>query len=97
MVIATLCLSPLTEIPERMIQAFWRQKTILFEHSGISVKGMGRALTEVISDNDAQTGGSTITMQVAKTIFKPLSVPLIVTDRTFIARKIENELTKMKF
>lgn len=39
------------EIPERMIQAFLAaEDDTFFEHSGISVKGMGRALTEVISD-----------------------------------------------
>lgn len=39
-----------------------------FEHNGISFKGLGRALTESITGSDVQTGGSTITMQVAKTI-----------------------------
>ena len=84
------------EIPERMIQAFLAaEDDTFFEHSGISVKGMGRALTEVISDNDAQTGGSTITMQVAKNYF--LSPERTINRKLtelFIARKIENELTK---
>lgn len=84
------------EIPERMIQAFLAaEDDTFFEHSGISVKGMGRALTEVVSDNDAQTGGSTITMQVAKNYF--LSPERTINRKLtelFIARKIENELTK---
>ena len=58
---------------------------------------MGRALTEVISDNDAQTGGSTITMQVAKLFLSPERTINRKLTELFIARKIENELTKMKF
>ena len=84
------------EIPKHMIHAFLAaEDDTFFEHSGISVKGMGRALTEVVSDSGSQTGGSTITMQVAKNYF--LS-PERTIDRKltelFIARKIENELTK---
>lgn len=84
------------EIPQHMIHAFLAaEDDTFFEHSGISVKGMGRALTEVASNSDSQTGGSTITMQVAKNYF--LS-PERTIDRKltelFIARKIEAELTK---
>ncbi|MFC0820732.1 penicillin-binding protein 1A [Moraxella marmotae] len=84
------------EIPPHMIHAFLAaEDDTFFQHSGISVKGMGRALTEVVTDNESQTGGSTITMQVAKNYF--LS-PERTIDRKltelFIARKIENELTK---
>ncbi len=84
------------QIPQHMIHAFLAaEDDTFFEHTGISVKGMGRALTEVVTDNDTRTGGSTITMQVAKNYF--LS-PERTIDRKltelFIARKIENELTK---
>ena len=84
------------QIPQHMIHAFLAaEDDTFFEHTGISIKGMGRALTEVVTDNDTQTGGSTITMQVAKNYF--LS-PERTIDRKltelFIARKIENELTK---
>ncbi|UNU73864.1 PBP1A family penicillin-binding protein [Moraxella nasovis] len=84
------------EIPEHLIHAFLAaEDSSFFEHSGISVKGLGRAVTEVITDDDTQTGGSTITMQVAKNYF-------LSSERTlnrkltelFIARKIENEMTK---
>ncbi len=86
------------QIPEKQIQAFLAAEDASFyEHSGISIKGLGRAVTEVISDEGVQTGGSTITMQVAKNYF-------LTPERTFnrkltelyLARKIESELTKQE-
>lgn len=84
------------EIPKHLIHAFLAaEDDTFFEHSGISVKGMGRALTEVATGSDSQTGGSTITMQVAKNYF--LSSERTINRKLtelFIARKIESELTK---
>lgn len=84
------------EIPKQMIHAFLAaEDASFFEHSGISVKGLGRAITEAVTDSDSQTGGSTITMQVAKNYFLSSERTL---DRKltelFIARKLENELSK---
>lgn len=84
------------EIPPDMIHAFLAaEDAYFFEHSGISVKGLGRAITQLLTDNSAQTGGSTITMQVAKNYF-------LTFDQTFkrkltelfLSRKIEQELSK---
>lgn len=84
------------EIPKDMVHAFLAaEDASFFEHSGISIKGLGRAVTEVVTDDDSQTGGSTITMQVAKNYF-------LSSERTFnrklvelfLARKIEDELSK---
>ncbi|WFF38270.1 PBP1A family penicillin-binding protein [Moraxella nasibovis] len=84
------------QIPKQLINAFLAaEDSSFFEHSGISVKGIGRALTEVVTNDDTQTGGSTITMQVAKNYFLSAERTL---DRKltelFIARKIENEMSK---
>lgn len=84
------------QIPKKMIGAFLSaEDSSFFEHSGISVKGIGRAMTEVVTNDDTQTGGSTITMQIAKNYFLSSERTL---DRKltelFIARKIENEMTK---
>jgi penicillin-binding protein 1A len=82
-------------IPQDMIHAFLAaEDSAFFEHSGISFKGLGRAVTESISGS-AQTGGSTITMQVAKNYY-------LSSERTlrrklteiFLARKIEQSLSK---
>lgn len=85
-----------SQIPKKMIGALLSaEDSSFFEHSGISVKGIGRAITEVITSDDTQTGGSTITMQVAKNYFLSFERTF---DRKltelFIARKIENEMTK---
>ena len=84
------------EIPENLTNAFLAaEDASFFQHSGISIKGLGRAVTEVVTDDDTQTGGSTITMQVAKNYF--LS-PERTLDRKltelFVARKMEDELSK---
>lgn len=84
------------QIPKKMIGAFLSaEDSSFFEHSGISVKGIGRAMTEIVTNDDIQTGGSTITMQVAKNYFLSSERTL---DRKltelFIARKIEKEMTK---
>ena len=84
------------DIPEDLTHAFLAaEDASFFQHSGISIKGLGRAVTEAVTDDDSQTGGSTITMQVAKNYF-------LSSERTlnrkltelFLARKIEDELSK---
>lgn len=84
------------QIPKDLTHAFLAaEDSSFFQHSGISVKGLGRAVTEVVTDDEGQTGGSTITMQVAKNYF-------LSSERTlnrkltelFVARKMEDELSK---
>lgn len=84
------------QIPEDLTHAFLAaEDASFFQHSGISIKGLGRAVTEVVTDDEGQTGGSTITMQVAKNYF-------LSSERTlnrkltelFVARKMEDELSK---
>lgn len=84
------------EVPQDLVNAFLAaEDASFFQHSGISVKGIGRALTEAVSDDEGQTGGSTITMQVAKNYFlspeRTLNRKLV---ELFLARKIEEKLTK---
>ncbi|NHC03747.1 penicillin-binding protein PBP1a [Acinetobacter sp. 187] len=84
------------QIPKPFIHAFLAaEDSSFFEHSGISFKGLGRAVSETVTGSDVQTGGSTITMQVAKNYY-------LSADRTlkrklteiFLARKIEQNLSK---
>lgn len=84
------------ELPKPLIHAFLAAEDISFyEHTGISVKGLGRALTEAATNDASQTGGSTITMQVAKNYFlsSERTIERKLTE-LFIARKIENTLDK---
>ncbi len=84
------------KIPKQMIQAFLAaEDSSFFEHNGVSFKGLGRALSESIGGGGAQTGGSTITMQVAKNYYlSPERTLRRKLTEIFLARKIEQTLTK---
>ncbi|MCH4248566.1 MAG: PBP1A family penicillin-binding protein [Acinetobacter populi] len=82
-------------IPPDLIHAFLAaEDSSFFEHSGVSFKGLGRAVTETLSGS-AQTGGSTITMQVAKNYYlSPERTLRRKLTEIFLARKIEENLSK---
>ena len=84
------------EIPKDLTNAFLAaEDSSFFQHSGISIKGLGRAVTEAVTDDDGQTGGSTITMQVAKNYFlSPERTLNRKLTELFVARKMEDELSK---
>lgn len=84
------------KIPPRMIHAFLAaEDSSFFEHNGVSFKGLGRALSESVGGGGAQTGGSTITMQVAKNYYlSPERTLRRKLTEIFLARKIEQTLTK---
>lgn len=86
------------EIPITFIHAFLAaEDSSFFEHNGISFKGLGRALTESVTGSDVQTGGSTITMQVAKNYYlSPERTLKRKLTEVFLARKIEQNLTKQE-
>ncbi len=61
---------PLSVIPENLIKAVMAiEDDQFFTHSGISFKGLGRALFANLEGNEISQGGSTITMQLAKNLF----------------------------
>ncbi len=84
------------QIPTIQLHAFMAAEDARFyEHFGVDFKGLMRAAIELVSTGEIQSGGSTITMQVAKNYF-------LSRDRTFIrkfneillALQIERELSK---
>ncbi|MGF2688304.1 penicillin-binding protein 1A [Marinobacter sp. DUT-3] len=84
------------QIPTIQLHAFMAAEDARFyEHFGVDFKGLLRAAIELVSTGEIQSGGSTITMQVAKNYF-------LSRDRTFIrkfneillALQIERELSK---
>ena len=92
--------APITieQIPTIQLQAFLAAEDARFhDHFGVDIKGLTRAAIELVSTGEIQSGGSTITMQVAKNYF-------LSRDRTFIrkfneillALQIERELDKDK-
>ncbi|HIC99998.1 MAG TPA: peptidase, partial [Piscirickettsiaceae bacterium] len=85
-----------TQIPERMTQAIIAaEDENFFSHPGVDPKGLARALYQLITTGEKKSGGSTITMQVARNFF-------LTREKTFLrklneivlALKIEHQLTK---
>ena len=66
-----------------------------FEHSGVSIKSLARASSQLVVSGEIQSGGSTITMQVARNFFLTLEQTF---SRKFneilLALKIERALSK---
>ncbi|MFG1490662.1 transglycosylase domain-containing protein, partial [Oceanospirillum sp. HFRX-1_2] len=84
------------QIPKHFIQAILAaEDTSFYEHSGIDIKGLGRAFVQLAKSGSIQSGGSTITMQVARNY-------LLTLDQTFtrkfkeimISLQMEKILTK---
>lgn len=84
------------ELPETFVSALLAAEDDgFFEHSGIDFLGLARAVSELVTTGSKQSGGSTITMQVARNFFLTL-------DQTFIrkfteillALEIEQRLSK---
>tara|TARA_R110001592_G_scaffold177076_2_gene417290 strand:+ start:100788 stop:103220 length:2433 start_codon:yes stop_codon:yes gene_type:complete len=66
-----------------------------FEHFGIDLKGLARAASQLISTGRIQSGGSTITMQVAKNFFLSREKTFIRKfNEIFLALQIEQNLSK---
>lgn len=86
------------QIPPDFIHALQAaEDSRFFEHFGIDVQGLVRAAWQLASSGEIQSGGSTITMQVAKNYF-------LSRERTFerkfmeilLALRIEQELSKQE-
>ena len=84
------------EIPPLFVKAFLAaEDDNFFYHQGISFKGLARAFVDIAETGSIQSGGSTITMQVAKNYF-------LTSQRTFsrklteilLAQNIEQALSK---
>ena len=84
------------QIPQNYINALLAaEDRNFFEHIGIDIKGLFRAVYQLVSSGKIQSGGSTITMQVAKNYF-------LTRERSFVRKfneillslRIEQELSK---
>ena len=87
-----------SEIPERMTQAIISaEDERFFEHNGVDYKGIARAVYELISTGSKQSGGSTITMQVARNFFLTREKSYLRKfNEIILSYKIENELSKQE-
>jgi penicillin-binding protein 1A len=84
------------EVPPLLVYAFLAaEDDNFFNHQGVSLKGLARAFVGLAESGSIQSGGSTITMQVAKNYF-------LSSQRTFsrklteilLAQNIEDALSK---
>ena len=86
----------IVEVPQTFIDAFLAAEDDRFyQHRGVDVTGLLRAASQLVTTGSIQSGGSTITMQVAKNYF-------LTQERTFtrkfteifLAIEIERQLSK---
>jgi len=84
------------QIPQSFINALLAaEDDQFFEHGGVDLMGLGRAVAELVATGRKRSGGSTLTMQVARNYFLSL-------ERTFLrkfneillALEIERALSK---
>lgn len=85
-----------SEVPESFVNALLAaEDRNFFSHIGIDIKGLARAAFQLASTGSIQSGGSTITMQVAKNFF-------LSRERSFVRKfneillslRIEQDLSK---
>lgn len=86
------------EIPETMTQAIISaEDENFFEHGGVDYKGIARAVYELITTGSKQSGGSTITMQVARNFFlSKKKTYLRKFNEIVLSYKIEHEISKQQ-
>jgi len=90
--------NPITyeQLPELYIKALLSAEDAEFyDHSGVSIKGLLRAASQLLQTGEIQSGGSTLTMQLARDFF--LSRRQVFSrkfNEILLALQIENELSK---
>ena len=86
----------ITEVPQQMINAFIAiEDARFYQHNGVDLKGIARAVVTAFKNRKVSQGASTITMQLARNFFL---TPERTLDRkireVYLAIKIEKELSK---
>ena len=86
----------LDQVPQQLIDAFLAAEDDGFEqHVGIDPMGLARAAFELVSTGSIQSGGSTITMQVARNYFLSREQTFIRKFKEILlALEIEQALSK---
>ena len=86
----------ITETPQNMINAVLAAEDDRFyQHSGISIRSLARAASQLMISGEIQSGGSTITMQVARNFFLSRTQTFYRKfNEILLALKIEQKLTK---
>ncbi|MBE9542710.1 MAG: PBP1A family penicillin-binding protein [Proteobacteria bacterium] len=87
---------PIEEMPATLIRAFISSEDArFFEHQGIDLVSISRALIKNIKSMDIVQGGSTITQQITKSLLlSPEKSYTRKIKEAILARRIENSLSK---
>ena len=90
--------SPITieQTPEMFIKAILAAEDDgFYSHSGVSIKGLMRAARQLVASGSIQSGGSTLTMQVARNFFLSREQRFIRKfNEILLSLQIEQELSK---
>lgn len=86
----------LQDVPQPFIDALLAAEDFEFySHSGVSIKGIARAIKELITTGEKGSGGSTLTMQLTRNVFLSLNVNYLRKfNEILLSLKLERELTK---
>jgi len=86
------------DIPEKMSQAIISaEDSNFFRHGGVDYKGLARAAYELITTGKKKSGGSTITMQVARNFFlSKEKTYLRKLNEIVLSYKIEHQISKQE-
>jgi len=84
------------DIPRDFIHAILAaEDDSFYDHSGVDLKGLMRAATELLATGSIQSGGSTITMQLARNFFLSSEQSFIRKfNEILLALRIEDDLSK---
>jgi penicillin-binding protein 1A len=87
-----------SQIPEKMTQAIISSEdSNFFHHGGVDFKGLGRAAYELVTTGAKKSGGSTITMQVARNFFLSKKKSYLrKLNEIVLSYKIEHQLSKQE-
>ena len=90
--------SPITidQTPDMFIKAILAaEDDSFYSHSGVSIKGLMRAVRQLVASGSIQSGGSTLTMQVARNFFLSREQRFIRKfNEILLSLQIEQELSK---
>ena len=84
------------QIPQVVIDALVAtEDSRFFEHNGIDIRGLSRAVLQKVFNSSTQTGGSTLTQQLARQVFLSLDkTDSRKAKEIFLALRIERTMSK---
>lgn len=89
-------LASMSDIPQVVLDAvFAIEDNNFYEHMGIDITGTARAVVQKLLNQDVQTGGSTITQQLARRVFLSLDkADSRKAKEIFLAMRLERLMSK---